>query len=333
MLMKVGELARSTGLTVRALHHYDEIGLLKPSGRSESGYRLYDEGDVARLHGIQALRQMGLSLAEIGVLYEGRGAAPQAIVEQQLRAIDAEIARARELRARLELIRDTLAEGGTPGPHDWIQVLQDMTTYGKYFSAEELKSIFADFEPLREDWKQLFADVQVAMARGLPADAAEVQSLARRWMSLMLEMMKGDYDKMERWGEMYEREPGRIRRDAPSPELVAYIRRAIDLRWGVTQKHLSLEELRRLRHVPESEWCALEAAVRALMDRGVAAGSEEGRPVLERWLRLLDRLTSGDRQLLAKLLRVLDADPLLASGSPLSLPARVWLQAGITQSS
>lgn len=325
MLMKVGELARSTGLTVRALHHYDEIGLLKPSGRSEAGYRLYDEGDVARLHGIQALRQMGLTLAEIGVLYEGRGAAPQAIVEQQLRAINAEIARARELRGRLELIRDTLAEGGTPGTQDWLQVLQDMATYGKYFSAEELKSIFADFEPLRDDWKQLFADVQEAMARALPADAGEVQSLARRWMSLMLGLMRGDYEKMERWGEMYEREPGRIRRDAPSPELVAYIRRAIDLRWEVTQKHFSREELGRLRHVPESEWRAIEAAVRALMDRGVDAGSAEGRPVLERWLGLGERLTSGDRELLAKLLRIWNADPLLASGLPLSAPARVWL--------
>ncbi|QJW83354.1 MerR family transcriptional regulator [Ramlibacter terrae] len=56
MHLKVGELARSTGLTVRTLHHYDEIGLLKPSGRSESGYRLYAEADVARLHAIRALR-------------------------------------------------------------------------------------------------------------------------------------------------------------------------------------------------------------------------------------------------------------------------------------
>lgn len=332
MLMKVGELARSTGLTVRTLHHYDDIGLLKPSGRSQAGYRLYDERDVARLHGIQALRQMGLSLTEIGALYEGRGAAPQAIVEQQLRAVDAEIARARELRGRLELIRDTLAEGGTPGPQDWLQLLQDMATYGKYFSAEELKSIFADFEPLRDEWKRLFADVEVAMARGLPADATEVQSLARRWMSLMLGLMKGDYEKMERWGGMYEREPGRIRRDAPSPELVAYIRRAIDLRWQATQNHFSREELRRLRHVPESEWRSIETAVQALIDRRVAAASAEGRPVLERWLGLLERLTGGDPALLAKLVRVLEADPLLASGSPLARPTRAWLQAGFAES-
>ena len=62
MQLKVGELARSTGLTVRTLHHYDEIGLLKPSDRSESGYRLYSQQDVARLHAIQAMRHLGLAL-------------------------------------------------------------------------------------------------------------------------------------------------------------------------------------------------------------------------------------------------------------------------------
>ena len=51
MLVKVGELARRSGLTVRALHHYDSIGSLHPTGRSDSGYRLYSRDDVARLHG------------------------------------------------------------------------------------------------------------------------------------------------------------------------------------------------------------------------------------------------------------------------------------------
>jgi hypothetical protein len=50
--LKVGELAKRTGLTIRALHYYDNIGLLRPSGRSDSGYRLYNQSDVARLHGI-----------------------------------------------------------------------------------------------------------------------------------------------------------------------------------------------------------------------------------------------------------------------------------------
>jgi DNA-binding transcriptional MerR regulator len=66
MLLKIGELAKRTGLTVRALHHYDAIGLLSPSARSDAGYRLYNEADIARLHRILALRRFGLALADIG---------------------------------------------------------------------------------------------------------------------------------------------------------------------------------------------------------------------------------------------------------------------------
>jgi DNA-binding transcriptional MerR regulator len=330
MQLKVGELARATGLTVRTLHHYDEIGLLKPSGRSESGYRLYDEADVARLHGIQALRQMGLPLADIADLLAGRGAPPQAIIEQQMRAIDSEIVRATELRERLALIRGQLAKGDQPDLQSWLRVLQDMATYGKYFSADELKTILSDFAPFKQDWARLFADVQSAMDRRLAPDAPEVQSLARRWMSLMLGWMKGDYEKMERWGRMYESEPGRIRQDAPPPELVAFIRRAIDLRWTVMQRHFSRDELERLRHVPESEWQAVESEVRGLIARGVDAARPEAKPCAGRWLALLDEMTGGDRPLRDKLLRLAVADPVMAAGSPFSPPVRDWLRTSLT---
>ena len=72
MLLKVGDLARRTGLTVRTLHHYDEVGLLKPSGRSDAGYRLYSQADVQRLHGIQTMRQMGLVIKAVNARVAGR---------------------------------------------------------------------------------------------------------------------------------------------------------------------------------------------------------------------------------------------------------------------
>ena len=63
--MKVGELAQRSGVSVRALHHYDEIGLLTPSGRSPAGHRLYSEGDVVRLLRMRWVEQIGFSLAKI----------------------------------------------------------------------------------------------------------------------------------------------------------------------------------------------------------------------------------------------------------------------------
>ena len=65
---KVGELAARTGLTVRTLHHYDAIGLLCPSDRTgsahNSGHRLYTAADVARLHQLVCLKQLGFSLEQ-----------------------------------------------------------------------------------------------------------------------------------------------------------------------------------------------------------------------------------------------------------------------------
>ncbi|MDQ3053793.1 MAG: MerR family DNA-binding transcriptional regulator, partial [Actinomycetota bacterium] len=57
---KIGQLARSSGLTVRTLHHYDHIGLVRPSARTPSGHRLYNDADIRRLYEVIALRDLGL---------------------------------------------------------------------------------------------------------------------------------------------------------------------------------------------------------------------------------------------------------------------------------
>lgn len=61
----VGEVAKLATVTVRALHHYDDDGLVKPSGRTEAGYRLYDEGDLERLQTVLFYRELGFALHEI----------------------------------------------------------------------------------------------------------------------------------------------------------------------------------------------------------------------------------------------------------------------------
>lgn len=85
---KVGELAKTTGLTVRALHHYDKLGLLVPSERTEGGHRLYAEEDVRRLYRILALRQVGLPLTEIASLLDGEDPGLTAIVRRHLERVE-----------------------------------------------------------------------------------------------------------------------------------------------------------------------------------------------------------------------------------------------------
>lgn len=331
--LKVGELARLTGLTVRTLHHYDAIGLLMPSGRSEAGYRLYGQRDVARLHAIQALRHIGMPLAEMADMLEGRGNAPARLIDRQIQALEGEIERATALRAHLGLMREKLLAGGEPTLEDWLDVLARMATFGKYFSADELKTILDGFERIQEDWTALVADVQAMMDSGTPAHALAVQPLARRWMALVHHWMRGDFSLIDRWDQMYRREPyAQIGRDAPPEPMLRYMRIAVELRMAATLRHLTQEDLARLQHVPDADWRALDAGVRSCVARGDAPASTAGRALAARWLALWDHMTAGDAGLRARFWAAGAAEPVLAAGSPLGPEVRQFLRAALYES-
>lgn len=330
MLLKVGDLARRTGLTVRTLHHYDEVGLLKPSGRSDAGYRLYSQADVQRLHGIQTMRQMGLALSDIGSLLAGDGMAPERIIGQQIRSLDQQIEQATELRGRLTMLRDGLMAGAEPDMGNWLEALALMTTYGKYFSSSELKHIFQNWSLIEADWLAVKDLVRSAMDRQLAPDTPEVQALAYRWMALMLHWMKGDIDLLERWGHMFRTEPSTHGRNhAPPGDMIEYIETAIKLRMALLEKYLTREDLRALGHVPHTAWAALERDVQQLLDRQTPTNHTDAAAAALRWNTLFDQLTRSDAQLRQKLLTASASEPLLQAGSPLSAPVRAYLQAAL----
>jgi len=98
---KVGELAARTGVSVRTLHHYHEIGLLVPACHSPGGQRLYLRADVERLQRILSLRQLGLSLQQIRTHLDDPAASPVEVVARHLRVLDERIEEQRRLRDRL----------------------------------------------------------------------------------------------------------------------------------------------------------------------------------------------------------------------------------------
>ena len=110
--LKVGELARRTGLTVRTLHHYDEIGLLRPSLHTDSGHRLYTGRDVARLQQVLSLRQLGFSLEEARQCLDRPGFSPLEVIGCRLRAPARSRSRQTRLCERLEADRRSPACGG-----------------------------------------------------------------------------------------------------------------------------------------------------------------------------------------------------------------------------
>ena len=111
-LLKIGELARRTGKTVRAIHLYEELGLLAPALRSKGGFRLYSPKATTRIEWIQKLQDMGFSLTEIKAflrVWEESGTAPEAM--ETVREIFADkLHETRETITRLTRLADELAE-------------------------------------------------------------------------------------------------------------------------------------------------------------------------------------------------------------------------------
>ncbi len=329
MLLKVGELAKRTGLTVRTLHHYDSLGLLKPSTRSDAGYRLYNRDDVARLHAIQAMRQVGLPLADIAPLLEGNGEPLGATIQRQILALDRQIARAGELRDQLALLQTRLAEGCEPDMGKWLSLLERMATYNRYFSAAETRTILDNWKRVEASWPALINQVRDAMTRQVAPDSLELQPLARRWMELTHAWMGGDFDLMHRWNRMFMQEPVIQGRNGVDAAMSQYIYRGIHMRMEALRRHFTMEELSRFNSSLESEWQALAAGVEELLQVGTDPASPQAQAAVRQWDDLLERATKGDAGLRRKIIDATDNDPLLAAGAPLAPPLRAFLKASL----
>lgn len=123
---KVGDLAKMTGLTVRTLRFYDQIGLFSPSGQTESGHRLYNESDLSRLHQILSLKELGLSLEEIKSALNGGQISPLEIVELQIDQIKEQIKRQQKLLEQLRYVSKLMQGKAELTVEDFTSLLQAM---------------------------------------------------------------------------------------------------------------------------------------------------------------------------------------------------------------
>lgn len=132
----VGAVARMSGVTVRTLHHYDDIGLLSPSGRTESGYRLYDDRDIDRLRDILAFRELGLGLDEVAEALASSDGSHATLVRARTR-----------IRHRITHLEDIVTS---------LDAAITAHEKGTTMSADEKLSVFGDFDP--RDYEQEAAE-------------------------------------------------------------------------------------------------------------------------------------------------------------------------------
>jgi len=214
--MKVGELAERTGLSVRTLHHYDDIGLLSPAGRTPSGHRVYGLPQVRRLQQIASLRQLGLSLDEIRSCLERPEYSLDRVLALQVERIRGEVDRQKRLVRLLEELRRRLAGAEEISVDDVVQTIEATTWHEKYFDPGQRATIArraaelgeARIRKAQEDWADLLGAFATARERGLEPSAPEVRPLVERAQQLIEEFTGGDAGIRDGLARMYREEGG-----------------------------------------------------------------------------------------------------------------------------
>jgi DNA-binding transcriptional MerR regulator len=191
----VGDVARIAGVTVRTLHHYDEIGLLSPSHRLPNGYRRYATSDLERLQRIRTYRALGMDLPAIAAILD----------DPAVDEID-------HLRRQRDLLRDGVAR--LRGMLDTIEKMMEARKMGINLDPEEMFEVFGDFDPAehaaeaearwgetdaykeshrrtsqytKDDWKRINGEAAAiserfaaAMRGGAPPESEDVMDIAEQ---------------------------------------------------------------------------------------------------------------------------------------------------------
>ena len=137
MTYTVGEVARATGVTVRTLHHYDEIGVLNPSNRSASGYRIYGEGDLERLQEILFFRQLGFGLDEIRLSLGDPSLDRREVLLRQRSLMADQVGKLRRMVDAIDAALDAIDEGTDMDKKDMFEVFGEFDPADHEKEAEE----------------------------------------------------------------------------------------------------------------------------------------------------------------------------------------------------
>jgi len=213
----IKEFADLTKVTVRTLHYYDQVGLLKPSFEKPNGYRVYTDADLLKLQQIVTLKFMGFSLDQIRKLLDSKGYETVKSLKVQSGAVKDEIARLRQASRAIDQVLSLLETKGRIHKQKLIQIMEVIQMgedvkkdwHEKFYTEAELKE-FAEvgkkYTPemvaaYQRRWAELIDEVK----KNLKADPASetAQSLAKRWTDLLNEAYGDRPELKARIGEAY----------------------------------------------------------------------------------------------------------------------------------
>ncbi|WP_434640398.1 MerR family transcriptional regulator [Klebsiella sp. I138] len=335
MLIQVGELARRAGMTVRTLHHYEQTGLLLPSARSAAGYRLYNLAAVQRLHMIKALAQAGLELATIKDYLDQDSLSLTDLLVQQITTLDKQLRAVTTLRERLITLRDELGRGNEPDLESWLQTLELMKMYDRWFSPQELQVLpFAEQDEQRNQiWQALVSEGRELMAESCPAEDPRAIALATRWMERLELDTAGRPEFLTRLNEMHAAEPQMREQTGITADVVDYITRAFaQSKLAIWARYLDADELAFTRaHYFDRlmEWPVLVTALHEACRERRDPASEAGQALARQWLALFQSYAGTNPQTQQKFRTAMAREPHLMKGTWMTPEVLGWLQQAI----
>ena len=193
MSYTVGNVARLAGVTVRTLHHYDEIGLLSPSDRSGAGYRRYDDSDLERLQQIMYYRELEFPLEEIAEILNDPAADPASHLRRQHELLSERVAKLQKMLNAIEFAMEANKVGINLTPQERFEVFGD---FNPDDYAEEVQERWGDSDAYQEsarrasrytkaDWQEIKAQgedwgrrIVTLMDSGAAPDSPEAKELA-----------------------------------------------------------------------------------------------------------------------------------------------------------
>ncbi|MEJ8643127.1 MerR family transcriptional regulator [Streptomyces sp. MS1.HAVA.3] len=240
----VGQVAGFAGVTVRTLHHYDEIGLLSPSGRSHAGHRRYDDADLDRLQRILFYRELGFPLDEVAVLLDDPESDPREHLRRQHALLTDRIDRLQQMAKAVEHAMEAKRMGINLTPEEKFEVFGDFDPDEHAEEAERRwggtdaykESARRTASYTKEDWQRVQAQAEdlnrrfaALLGSGTPAESGEAMDLAeehRGWINGSYYFCT--YEIHTCLGEMYVAdERFTAYYDAVRPGLAVFVRDAI----------------------------------------------------------------------------------------------------------
>ncbi len=241
--MNVGQVVAAAGISVRTLHHWDSVGLLRPSGRTASGYRSYAEPDLERLQQVLTYRQLGFALADISALLDDPSIDTLDHLRRQQELLAERIARLQSTAALVRRAVEAKHMGMSLDPHELREVFgdDDPTQYAEqaqqrwgetdaWASSQARAASYSKQDWLRiraegEDLERRFA---AALAAGVPPDDPAVAALVEEHRRQICRFYEADAQMHRSLADMYVAdERFRAHYEAVAPGLAQYVHDAV----------------------------------------------------------------------------------------------------------